>query len=1217
MQLIFDTDTNLDIETSMSGVEDIQNNKMKYLDIADTNDKKYNVSKDIVEVNKDEIAETLVNIPIDNEAEISRPDLSGVVGEQNSLQGIILQEDEFKNSDSIVTLSPDNEINHSNIIEKQNEDEAIDISEEDYMEDDIISIREEAFHEPDTQKQLLLNETHHSDDNNTKVDEEVKEYPNEIADNVSAKDEKDNSESKDEIKVSAAQCEKATETVVIDDTVPSVHCKTKAANVDEANDSIEAKEKDLLAYSKEETEMRDSVETEETSVKSSVLSVKKLDLPLKESVQEQEQEVNKIIDSDLTVHCNSNSEHSIKYSEMANQIKEINVPDEINLTSTNEQEKEFKNDANSIVMSVQSEKQANFATKAEMISKECVKTITSDTNQIIDLEEIHIESLNTGKADLIVTKEGDSIEMKESLIEANSILETDNSSTVLKNNTVEVTNKNIKNENNTNSDKKNSITESKANTELHNSQGEIPRGGDDKEIIENTPRDAATEPDIKLKGNTEVLNYTVELSHDMDVEEIIENSTDGNDSKINAKGTKADKLPIELQHVMDVDEVVENNLNDKNTKTVAKECDLEIKRNTEAGNSLIELQHDMDVEEIVENTSNDSEKVDKLNKLPSINSSPANNNTVPIINNSNKDKPIICKLSNTLDIFSDEEEECEKDRKVTTSETVATKEKQCINIDDDDDLMLIDEETSKVEKNTQTHIESNTVIAKEFDIRNTDSETGEKTDSNNPNLIDKSDQKETTAPVIAMKDSKTEIDINDKPKENANEKPKKISPLIPDNFVKAAKTKFGDMTREDLEEFCILKIVESIVDRSSLSDINNKLKEMTQGLEDYRKKATMLAKQNRDLQVVLKSVQEEQKKAAAGTPITPLKITRSVGVQVYMDKVIPRKKVPQQNVNNRNTNTPQNRNANPSVRSPCPPKPNVQNIPVPRLVPANNPSMKTPSTITQINQTCTPNKNSNPLNGVVRNHSPAQKADKRPHNKIASGETVDLTDDEPPAKMPGGPKNSIAPPVRVVPSQTLMPPQRQPFIPNVSSPRKVFIPISGQGNQTLRPGQTIMLKTIPAAGIRPRCPTPQRVDSNSVRINRVTARHPAPLPLAMKQYQPPNWKPLPPSPDLKLSKVENGLVISWKIEDVPEDSYEEIASYQLFAYQETSLPPNTALWKKIGDVKALPLPMACTLTQFMAGYKYYFAVRAVDIRSRLGPFSLPGSILLLNKNVID
>ncbi|KAJ8713675.1 hypothetical protein PYW07_014045 [Mythimna separata] len=707
---------------------------------------------------------------------------------------------------------------------------------------------------------------------------------------------------------------------------------------------------------------------------------------------------------------------------------------------------------------------------------------------------------------------------------------------------------------------------------------DLPVTKDNMDVIEkpsDTHTETATIPDVILDEpvpDEKLTEQANTVKNDGDSLECSENK----DKPIESPENKEKEMEIE-EPVCDSTEVTSSN-------------------NTRAS-SPIELKDDMDVEEILETEQSKEQVTTPQAKEKS--SAPVNNNP-------------ICKLSNTLDILSDDEDESPKEESPKVEDL---NEKQCINIEDDDDIMLIDDETTKTETPQPVDINKKEDVAIETEDK-TDSETKEEKVEDTTDLFTKTEEKDQT-PAEVINDENLQINVSEK---QEDEKPENFSselPLLPGNFLKSAKKNLSDMTREELEEFCILKIVESIVDRSNLSEIKNKLKTVAQGVDEYRKKVMMLTKQNRDLQVVLKSIQEEQKKSLPGTPITPLKITRSVGMQVFMEKTGARRKNLSQLQNP--TNTRQGAKSSPGTNL-RPQKPGLApgslpgtvHIPVPRLVPAS-PTMKSPSTIPMVTQ-ITSVKPTTPLPNGVKNPSPAQKAgEKRQHNRIMSV-TVDLTDDEPPTKVNN--RTSPAPPVRVVPSQNLMANPRQPFPGAVSTPRKVYIPISGPPNQNVRPGQTIMLKTVPPPGLRPRGPAPQvvRPPTGPVRMNRVHPnRHPAPLPDAMKQYQPPNWKALPPAPDLKLSKVENGIVISWKIEGYLEDSYEEIASYQLYAYQETSTPPSTSLWKKIGDVKALPLPMACTLTQFMAGFKYFFAVRAVDIRSRLGPFSLPGSILLLNK----
>ncbi|XP_045525344.1 activating transcription factor 7-interacting protein 2 [Pieris brassicae] len=537
------------------------------------------------------------------------------------------------------------------------------------------------------------------------------------------------------------------------------------------------------------------------------------------------------------------------------------------------------------------------------------------------------------------------------------------------------------------------------------------------------------------------------------------------------------------------------------------------------------------------------------------------------------------KLSNTLDILSDDDEYPVSGQNKNIQET----NKQCINVEDDDDILLIDDEDASngekkipadnlsliPAKDVKEILENNQVHAE----KKLEKETNNVIIAKDMNELDVKDEKNTVVPDTEK--LKNEAEIPSPPSK----------PLLPTNFLSLCKKNVSEMTRNDLEEFCIMKIVESVVDRGNIGEMKSQLKKMALSLDEHRNKIKSITKQNQDLQVILRSVQEACRKNSL---VTPLKITRSVGIQVVTaEKSKQKATAPSQN--NLATTSPAKPVRSPSLQNKS--KQNTtpsQNIPVPRLVPAKS------SPSNQANQT---SNNKVPINLQPTAIRPAvPRPEKRPFSKSQTGsDTVDLTDDEPPNKVVTRPGNQA---VRVISPQNLMPPQR---VPTVNSPRKVYIPIGGGQVSNVRPTQqAYMLKPVNNQNVRQRVPGMRRV-------------HPAPLPESGKQYQAVSWKGIPPAPEIKLSKVENGIVISWKLDNYREDVHENIASYQIYAYQETPSPPSTNLWKKIGDVKALPLPMACTLTQFVPGFKYYFAVRAVDVRSRQGSFSNPGNIMLLNK----
>ncbi|XP_046815555.1 MATH and LRR domain-containing protein PFE0570w isoform X1 [Vespa crabro] len=211
--------------------------------------------------------------------------------------------------------------------------------------------------------------------------------------------------------------------------------------------------------------------------------------------------------------------------------------------------------------------------------------------------------------------------------------------------------------------------------------------------------------------------------------------------------------------------------------------------------------------------------------------------------------------------------------------------------------------------------------------------------------------------------------------------------------------------------------------------------------------------------------------------------------------------------------------------------------------------------------------------------------------------------------------------IRVV--HTASHPTPTALVNNMNAPRLAYVMQSGvgAGRQLLITSNSNQIRPVNSGnrppfttlayknGISTNANGTVRVITTSAGPNVQLKKHPAPLPDSPHYAINPVSKLPPPAPSLKISKVANGIVLSWNM--TLSEKYADIVSYQLYAYQEVAgVPPSTGLWKKVGDVRALPLPMACTLTQFSEGNNYYFAVRAVDTHSRKGQYSAPGNISL-------
>ncbi|EGI70987.1 PREDICTED: activating transcription factor 7-interacting protein 1 isoform X1 [Acromyrmex echinatior] len=554
-------------------------------------------------------------------------------------------------------------------------------------------------------------------------------------------------------------------------------------------------------------------------------------------------------------------------------------------------------------------------------------------------------------------------------------------------------------------------------------------------------------------------------------------------------------------------------------------------------------------------------------------------------------------------------------------------------------------------------------------------------------------------PLVAIKRNCSESEVFNgikKAKMNINSEEKKdVTQLsfIEKFFRRDIREKLPKLTQEELEELLIQKIVETIAMRSEIGQLREQARISEKYQEITRTRMEQLMKQVKDFETVLHR-NESDRRANPNKSIAPIKINRSVGLQVNFItehgiqnlrqtanlksavNIVNNNSSPSSAETNNNSSSP--RRGGIKVRSPRP----VVTMPTPVMTQSTAQTAPLISTVTpaalvvakplESQHTLTLSNqptNMKPilttsqqqiqsqsqaivLNGKIsqlnrpiapkpRNNDLIDLTDEEEKNKSNAKVTVTTTPIiEQPLNVTSKSAQSFPRVLQTIPANVAITTQptsikvittnQQPaptaLVNNVNPPRLAYVMQSSTGSprQVLiasNPNQQVQIRPVMNTPNRPPFSTVtykgiSTITNGTVRVlttpvlsNVQISKHPAPLPDIPNYAPTPGWKLPPPAPSLKISKVSNGIVLSWNMS--LSDKYADIASYQLYAYQEVAgVNPNTSLWKKVGDVRALPLPMACTLTQFSEGNNYYFAVRAVDTHSRKGQYSMPGNISL-------
>lgn len=659
----------------------------------------------------------------------------------------------------------------------------------------------------------------------------------------------------------------------------------------------------------------------------------------------------------------------------------------------------------------------------------------------------------------------------------------------------------------------------------------------DKENDENVSNLSDRSDEVKDEISSSILDQTEENIDDdilAEAEQLIESEANENLTKIDKKKEEKESSTSETKSQDDIEKTKDSKKEDKEIYELKK---IDSNENEKIDTKVDEVVND-DPDKLTYNekdqdidTSKDEDKEEKVdsekNKKQEIDSS--NKNEMEIETSENVE-------SSENDKKNNEEFDVEKKDEILKTSEKDVETRNLISNDDEEDLLIsceapkVDALDEKLQKEADESSSNADDISDDLMRNNNDKDEEMKDDfengeselklENETNKLKTEENEHAAMETDETSETKDEKPSNKDIEEDnktclKQEDVKEKTGEIKLNFLRRFATATGKLSRPELEELLIEKITECFLFSSENATLRMRIEKQEMICESLKSRMESLKKQYNDLDMIHKRIMKDLSERP-GSSITPVKITRAVGLQVYQPASSSQLKRKNEEIIGNLSKTSELKVITPEQKR----------RKVTPLRPALSETQK--KQIEQKNMIEGQQLKEDITKTLINSQSVTLTA--RKSTSISNGsQSIDLTDEDD----------------NIVSSYKNIPVNQQIQLP----PALVAI-----NPQTGARGYLVKV-------------------------------YPPPLPNAIILDKP-GIKKFAPKPTISIIKTaqKNGIIVQWKIEGYDLNIHSEIKSYEIYAYEADSANMNSVKnWRRVGDVAALPLPMAITLTQFAEG----------------------------------